>query len=152
MKTPLRAFYEASFSREPFLTLCDTIITNRKGRCKALTRNELDNHIRMIRQLYDVQEIQQSMFARAGREKGGAVRQAIIRNCLPPWSGSPACYFIRCHIWNRTPMDGTAAQVVYFTACQLAIAAYVPVPAGSFFCVAGKKPVQCLYRNGPASR
>ena len=39
-----------------------------------MTRNESDNHFRMIRQLHDAQEIQQSMFARAGREKGGAVR------------------------------------------------------------------------------
>ena len=47
-----------------------------------MTRNELDNHFRMIRQLHDAQEIQQSIFSRAEREKGDAERQAILSECL----------------------------------------------------------------------
>ena len=47
-----------------------------------MTRNELDNHFRMIRQLHDAQEIQQSITARAEREKGDAERLAILSECL----------------------------------------------------------------------
>ena len=57
-----------------------------------MTRTELDNHFRMIRQLHDAQEIQQAIFARAGMEKGDAVRQAIISDCLDDISQRIARY------------------------------------------------------------